>query len=135
MLVSNYRVTVWNFDSGLNELLNAQKSWYDKRIKRYVHTNDVKAKNDALCRRWIAHYLTDVRIKNPVQITYRFYVKDKKHDRSNVLSAFIKSFEDALQDCHVIENDTYDLVLDPIIHFDVDRKNPRVECEINEVTK
>lgn len=51
----------------------------------------------------------------------------------NTASAFIKSFEDALQKCKVIRNDGYDDVLTPTLEFAIDKQNPRVEVIIEEV--
>ena len=55
------------------------------------------------------------------------------HDRMNVASAFIKSFEDALQKCRVLKNDGWDDVLTPTLSFDIDKQKPRVEVTIEEV--
>ena len=55
------------------------------------------------------------------------------HDRMNVASAFIKSFEDALQKQKVIKNDGWNDVLTPTLEFEIDRKNPRVEVVVKEV--
>lgn len=73
------------------------------------------------------------RIEKPIIIHYRFYVENKMHDRMNTASAFIKSFEDALQKCRIICNDGYDDVLTPALYFEVDRQNPRVEVTIEVV--
>ena len=62
-----------------------------------------------------------------------FFVENKMHDRMNTASAFIKSFEDALQKCKVIRNDGYDDVLTPTLEFVIDKQNPRVEVIIEEV--
>lgn len=130
-----YRVIVKGYNSGLNELLDAQVHRYDARTKRTIVANPVKKKNDALCMKHIklSKDLRGVKINGPVFMRYKFYVPDKKHDRSNYASAFIKSFEDALQKCKVIKNDTYDLVLTPELYFQVDKDNPRIEVEIIEV--
>lgn len=80
--------------------------------------------------------LSDLRgkkIDKPIIIHYRFYVENKMHDRMNTASAFIKSFEDALQKCGIICNDGYDDVLTPTLYFDVDRQNPRVEVTVEVV--
>lgn len=127
-----YKCVVYGYDSGLNELLNAQTKKYDPRMKKMRVYNSEKAKNDRLCEKAIRNCqnLKNVHIHEPVLIKYHFYLKDKKRDRSNSLSAFTKSFEDALQHCKVIDNDTYDLVLTPEYFFDIDKSNPRVEVEI-----
>lgn len=130
-----YRVVVKGYDSGLNELLQAQNKRWDSRLKKLIVSNPEKLKNDRLCERAIRSQLRGVRIESPVFMRYTFYVPNKKHDRSNTFSGFIKSWEDALQHCKVIENDSYDCVLDPQIKFFVDRQNPRIEIEIVEVIK
>lgn len=131
----SYKCVVVGYKSGLNELLQAQQKRWDNRLKKLIVTNPEKAKNDRLCERAIRAQLKGVRIDNPVSIHYKFYVGDKKHDRSNIASGFVKSFEDALQHCKVIANDSYDLVLTPTYWFAVDRQNPRVEVEIIEYIK
>lgn len=130
-----YKCIVKGYDSGLNQLLDAQIRRWDSRLHKLIVANPEKAKNDRICERAIRQQLKGVRIVNPIAIRYHFYVPNKKHDRSNTASAFVKSFEDALQHCKVIENDTYDLVLTPVYYFDVDRNDPRIEVEIIEYIK
>ena len=125
-----YHVTVKGFKSGLNELLSGKV--YDHRTKRY--RNIIKNRNDALCMKFInLSNLKGKRIEKPIIIHYRFYVENKMHDRMNTASAFIKSFEDALQKCRIICNDGYDDVLTPTLYFEVDRQNPRVEVTVEVV--
>lgn len=125
-----YHVTVKGFKSGLNELLGGRT--YDHRTKKY--RNPVKNRNDALCVKHIksSKELRGVKIDKPITIHYAFYCENKMHDRMNIASAFIKSFEDALQKCNVIKNDGFDDVLTPTLHFEVDKKNPRIEIVIEE---
>lgn len=125
-----YQVTVKGFKSGLNELLSGKV--YDHRTKKY--RNIIKNRNDALCMKFInLSKLKGKRIEKPIIIHYRFYVENKMHDRMNTASAFIKSFEDALQKCRIICNDGYDDVLTPTLYFEVDRQNPRVEVTVEVV--
>lgn len=133
--MAKYKCVVIGYDSGLNELLNAQTKRYDPRTKKTRVFNPEKTKNDRLCEKAIRNCqnLKGVHIHKPIFIKYRFYPKDKKRDRSNYSAAFIKSFEDALQHCKVIDNDTYDLVMTPEYYFEIDKNNPRVEVEINTV--
>lgn len=125
-----YQVTVKGFKSGLNELLVGRV--YDHRTKKY--RNAVKNKNDAICAKYIkaSKDLQGVKIVKPIVIHYSFYCENKMHDRMNIASAFIKSFEDALQKCEVIKNDGFDDVLTPTLHFEIDKHNPRVEIVIEE---
>lgn len=125
-----YTCIVKGYDSGLNELLNAQRMIYDKRTHKTRVFNDEKRKNDRLCESAIKSQLKGVHFDKPISMDYRFYLANKKRDRSNSMSAFIKSFEDALQHCKVITNDTYDLVLTPTVYFEIDKNDPRVEVII-----
>lgn len=124
-----YNFTVYGFDSGLNELLSGRM--YDFRTKKY--RNPVKNKNDLICQKAINSNMPGVKIEKPIVIGYRFYCKDKRRDRMNVASAFVKSFEDALQKCGVIKNDGWDDVLTPVLDFRIDRENPRIQVYIKEI--
>lgn len=121
-----YQLTVYGFDSGLNELLAGRM--YDFRTKKY--RNPIKNKNDAICQKAIHEQLKGVEIDYPVEIGYHFFCKNKMRDRMNVGSAFIKSFEDALQKENVLSNDGWDDVLTPKLEFDIDKENPRIEIFI-----
>lgn len=126
-----YHVTVKGFKSGLNELLCGRM--YDHRTKKY--RNPEKSRNDAICAKYIklSKDLRGVKIERPVIIHYSFYCENKMHDRMNVASAFIKSFEDAMQKCRIIINDGWDDVLTPTLSFYIDKQKPRVEVTIEEV--
>lgn len=128
---NKYFVEVKGFDSGLNELLNGK--WWNPRTHSYI--NNEKAKNDRLCVNAIrkAGGSGDVKITPPIVIHYKFYLADKKHDRSNVQSAFIKSFEDALQKVGMLKNDGYKDVVGSTTDFAIDKQNPRVLVVIEEV--
>lgn len=75
-----------------------------------------------------------VRIKKPIIIHYKFFAKDKAHDRSNIASAFAKSFEDAMQELNIIKNDGWNDVVGFTFDFDVDKGNPRVHIVIEELS-
>ena len=124
-------MTVKGFKSGLNELLGGRM--YDHRTKKY--RTPEKSRNDAICAKYIklSKDLRGVKIERPVIIHYSFYCENKMHDRMNVASAFIKSFEDAMQKCRILRNDGWDDVLTPTLSFDIDKQKPRVEVTIEEV--
>jgi len=71
--------------------------------------------------------------ENPVEIEYRFYESDGRRDCSNVESFFVKVFEDALQECGVIDDDDQKHLRGFTNRFFIDKENPRVEVEIEEV--
>lgn len=127
-----FKITIFGFDSGLNELLNGVH--YDSRTRRIV--NLVKRNNDDLIMKQIRFSnLRNVRLKTPVQIHYRFLAKDRRRDRSNIAAGFIKSFEDACQKVGILENDSWEDVYESTCEFWIDKEHPRVEVEIREVSK
>ena len=115
---------------GLNELLAGM--YWNARIKKFQ--NEVKANNDKMCRLAIQKYLHGVKIDKPIRCHFHIYAKDKKHDRGNVYTATEKSFLDALQQMKVIKNDGFDDVLDSTFLTELDRLNPRIEVQIEEIT-
>lgn len=114
---------------GLNELLNGRM--YNFRTKKYH--NPVKAENDKVCLRAIKKYMPGVKIDKPIRCTYWIYAQDKKHDRSNLCSSIAKSYADSLILAGVIKNDTWDLYHDETFHTFVDRENPRIVIEMEEI--
>ena len=129
-----YKVTVSKSNNtfpikGLNELLAGRM--YDYRTKKYH--NKVKSDNDRVCCVAIRRDLRGVTIEKPIKCTYFIYAPDKRHDRGNLYSATEKSFLDALQQCNVITNDSWDKCLDGEFHTSVDKANPRVEVIIEEI--
>lgn len=114
---------------GLNELLAGRT--YDYRSKKYH--NSVKSANDRVCCVAIRRDLKGVKLKTPIRCTYYIYAQDKRHDRGNLYSATEKSFLDALQSCKVLANDSWDMCYDGVFHTMLDRGNPRVVVEIEEL--
>lgn len=126
-----YEITIYGFDSGLNEVLNGVH--FDYRLKRIV--NPVKKKNDELMIKQLRFKSELKNIQTPIVIHYAFYAKDKRRDRMNIASAADKSFEDALQKVGFIKNDGFNDVLNATFEFHVDKENPRIEIKITEVEK
>lgn len=123
-----HKCTIYGFDSGLNEVLNGVH--YDYRTRRIV--NPTKKHNDELIIKQLRFLLKD-KITVPIAIHYRIFAKDKRRDRMNIASAFDKSFEDALQKIGLIANDNWASVYNATFEFHIDKDNPRVEVEIEEV--
>lgn len=129
-----YKVTISKSNKtfpikGLNELLAGRT--YDYRSKKYH--NSVKSANDRVCCVAIRRDLKGVKLKTPIRCTYYIYAQDKRHDRGNLYSATEKSFLDALQSCKVLANDSWDMCYDGVFHTMLDRDNPRVVVEIEEL--
>lgn len=127
-----YKVEVYGYDSGLNELLAHQEKRYDPRTRRMRVFNTEKSKNDRLCIKSIEKFsnLNGVHIDAPIFVHYHFFCKDKMRDKTNVAYAFCKSFLDSLQYCKVIDNDGWANIENVDFTFEVDKNNPRVVVEI-----
>ena len=129
-----YKVTISKSNKtfpikGLNELLAGRT--YDYRSKKYH--NSVKSANDRVCCVAIRRDLKGAKLKTPIRCTYYIYAQDKRNDRGNLYSATEKSFLDALQSCKVLANDSWDMCYDGVFHTMLDRDNPRVVVEIEEL--
>lgn len=126
-----YRFTIKNFDSGLNELLNGVH--YD--YKRRTVVNYEKAKWERVMMQQIRMIpsLKNVKFKPPIAIHYDIFAKDKRHDRMNIGSAADKVLQDVLQKAGLLDNDSWDNVVDISFKYYLDRQNPRIEVTITEI--
>ena len=71
-------------------------------------------------------------IRTPVRVTYHWYCKNKRKDKSNI--AFAKKFiEDGLVAAGVLKNDGWNDIEGFRDEFYIDKQNPRVEVEITEI--
>ena len=129
-----YKVTINNWCSGLNELLNHQEKKYDYRSKKMRVFNTEKTKNEKIIRECLRRQgMAKVKIEKPIAIHYMIYAKDKKHDRQNLGSCLDKCFCDALQTMKILPNDAWDWVVKLSFDYDIDRQNPRAEIVITEL--
>ena len=94
----------------------------------------LKAKNEQKVLAEIYEQLGSLRITRPVRMIYRWYEKDRRRDLDNVSSFGRKVIQDALVDTGVIQNDGWKEIIGFSDEFYVDKKNPRIEVEIEEVT-
>jgi len=96
-----------------------------------------RMKNDCewICIAAIRKCLKGWKVTNPpIVLHYKFYEpsRGQKRDYMNVFSMADKSFEDALQDCKVIENDNPDWVINATHEFFYTDGEPYIEIEIEE---
>lgn len=93
----------------------------------------VKRDTQMVCISAIRRYMRGVKIDKPIAIHYIFYETNRRRDLGNLLFCD-KIFEDALQDCKVIENDGQKQV--QAISTEavrIDKENPRIEITIKEI--
>lgn len=109
---------------GLNEYIAAC------RTNRYAGANMKQETETAI--QWEIQNQLRSKTFSSVSLTFHWYETNKKRDKDNI--AFAKKFIlDALQDTGTIPGDGWKAVDGFKDRFYVDRKNPRVEIEIEAV--
>lgn len=92
----------------------------------------LKQKNENVVKQAIYEQLGRLRIKNPVQMLYRWYEPNKRRDLDNISAFGRKVIQDALVDTRVLQDDGWRYVKGFQDEFYVDKGNPRIEVEIIE---
>lgn len=81
----------------------------------------------------IAKYIYKIKpAKEPVFITYKWYCKNKKKDKSNIAAFAKKCIEDGLVKAGVLSDDGWENIQGWVDEFYVDDKHPRIEIIIAE---
>lgn len=120
--IKSIKFTVRGVLPSLNEYSAAERSHRQKAAKMKRDAQDLIS--------WeIAGQLKGVHFDEPVTLHYLWVMPNKRKDKDNI--AFAKKFvQDALVECGVLKNDTWDLIKGFTDNFEIDAKNPRVEIEI-----
>lgn len=72
-------------------------------------------------------------VKPPVRLHYTFFERDRRRDHDNVSGFAHKVVQDALVSMGVLDNDGWGEILGDTNDFLVDKSNPRILIEIEEV--
>lgn len=112
---------------GLNELIDAERT---HRIKGA----ELKADAERIVRLCIRQQLKH-RPKLPVRLHYTYYEKDRRRDKDNIAGFAHKVVQDSLVKQGILPNDGWNEISGFTDSFAVDRKNPRIEIEIEEGVK
>ncbi len=111
---------------GLNDYITAENK------SRYA---GAKLKSEA--QHWVIlcckRYLRGVRFRRPTHMVYTWIEPNRKRDKSNVSAYGRKIIEDALVVSGVLRDDGWDEIEGFEDRFALDRKNPRIIVEIEEV--
>ena len=89
--------------------------------------NDMKRRDQKL----LAKYIPAVRF-DKVWISYHFFEPNRRRDKDNICSYFMKIFQDTLVEKGVLKNDGWDCIEGFDLRFSVDSHNPRIEVTITE---
>lgn len=108
-----------------NQIDNAYKR------NRFVG-GDLKKKNDAKVY-WSIKAAKVKPVENRIDVKVKFFWKDKRTDKDNILSGAIKFILDGMQKAGIIPNDGWDNIGTIDFDFEIDRENPRTIVKIMEV--
>lgn len=130
--MARYRFFIMGRLPGLNEYTSACRSHpqVGARMKREAEQMVI----DSITAAWARKFLPE-RFREPVRIRYEFIERDKRRDQDNVSSFGRKVIQDALVRAGLLENDGWGHVAGSSERFNVDRENPRIYVEIEEVAK
>ena len=113
---------------GLNEYIEAERTHRQKGAA-------MKRKAQRIVELCAKTQLRKFHPTGPVWMKYIWYEPNKRRDKDNISSCGRKVIQDALVKVGVLENDGWAYVDGFSDRFKVDKKNPRIEIEILEVTK
>lgn len=108
---------------GMNEINNAN------RRNPYVGAKMKKETQEGLM--WIWNKYKNQTFQKKVNIRIHFYEPNERRDEDNVMAGGMKVILDALQKLNIIKNDSQKYV-HVVPEVFVDRKNPRIEIDIEE---
>lgn len=72
------------------------------------------------------------RLKLPINLHITWYCKDKRKDKDNIRFA-VKFIQDGMIECGLLKNDGWSEISGYSDSFVVDKENPRVEVELEEM--
>lgn len=128
--MSSISFTIHGTFPSLNEFIAANRS----RRGNWSKGNQMKQEDQEI----IVLYLRKERVgfqsrlHPPVFIRYHFFEKNLRRDLDNISGYFHKVFQDALVAAGILEDDSPKFITGMSDSFSVDRKNPRIEIEIEE---
>lgn len=109
---------------------------YNDSIAKYCLSkfrgSEHKRETEKRISKYIKKQLKGVKLKEPVTFRYTFYEPNRKRDPSNIMLFGVKTIEDALVKCGVIDNDGWRNVSGLSIEFYIDEANPRIEVTMRE---
>jgi Holliday junction resolvase RusA-like endonuclease len=109
---------------GLNEIIDASKNHFGSYASMKEFYTDMIA--------WLAYSLPQ--FENPIKAHIVWYARTKRRDPDNVMAGQ-KFIFDGLVKAGKIQKDTWKFIQAITHDFQIDRQNPRIEVEIEEVGK
>ncbi|WP_213997020.1 RusA family crossover junction endodeoxyribonuclease [Tepidanaerobacter syntrophicus] len=106
---------------GMNEIIEAAK-------RHHMQYAEMKKENTRAVA-WVSKRIPK---KKRVFLNITWYCKNKKKDPDNIAAA-VKFIWDGLVEAGVVENDGWEQNAGWANHFEIDKENPRVEIELEEI--
>lgn len=118
----------WNITK--NRKIFVGMNWYQRANKYEI--NKVKQEYHELIK--LKLFGNKEKIKGSYQVKYKYFYKNSGSDLRNVTSVIDKFFNDALQELRIIVNDNVNYYKESVdIVGGMDKKNPRIEIEVEEL--
>lgn len=131
--MTKYRVVIKGVFYGKNRTMPDWNNALAATGKHYQQGAKMKRDMQVVCVDAIRRQLRNLKLKNPIRITYIFFEADRRRDLGNITYAD-KVFEDALQVCGVLPNDNQEWVRELTFTMgNTDKQNPRIEIIIEEL--
>jgi len=123
--LKTYRITIPGRLPSLNDYIEAD------RKSPYVGAQ-LKKHHQQYCALYVSRCLHGTHIEKPVTVSFTYYEPTKTRDVDNISGFAHKVIFDALVQTKVLKDDSQRYVTGLKDDFKQDRKNPRIEVEINE---
>jgi len=117
----------------LNDYINADRVMVRNAGHCFSKGNAFKQTAQKSVQKAIKRDLGDLVIKSPIKIKYCFFEPNKRRDKDNVAAFAMKVIQDALVKEGVIKNDGWKEIDSFECLFEVDKDNPRIEVELQEL--
>ena len=128
-----YRFVIRGTMPSLNELLSGERQTYGRGKKIGSKGNDLKQMWQKTAVYTIRQQLKGTKPKCPIVVHYRYFERNRRRDLGNVHGFAQKIVEDALQAAGTIPNDGWEQIRGFTAEFFIDKLNPRIEVELEEV--
>lgn len=122
------KLTIWGTLPGLNDFIEENRRNYHAGAK-------LKKEAQFLVVLSARKYLKRWRPAGPVYMTYRWFEPNKKRDKDNIAAGGRKIIQDSLVEAGVLKNDGWNDIAGFRDEFYIDKKEPRIEVEIEEVNQ
>ena len=121
-----YRLVIRGTLPNLNDYIAAERR--NKHIAAAM-----KRQTEHVVMMYAKSQLRGMRFSGPVRMAYAWYEPNRRRDKDNVSSFGRKCIQDALVRAGILENDGWKEIDSFSDSFHVDKKNPRIEVEIEEI--